>query len=52
MKKVLVVDMNAGQMLEDVRLSVHDSKPIHFYGRQGGIVPSPEEVVTEVKKLL
>jgi len=51
-KNILCVEMNLGQMLEDVRLSVHDSKPIHFYGRQGGIVPSPEEVIAEVKKLL
>jgi len=51
-KQFLVVEMNLGQMIDDVRLAIHDKKPIHFYGRQGGIVPSPEEVVTEVKKIL
>jgi len=48
----LTVEMSMGQMIEDVRLGVAERKPIAFYGRQGGIVPSPEEVVDEVRKLL
>lgn len=48
-KQFLCVEMSLGQMIEDVRLATHDKKPIHFYGRQGGIVPSPEEVVEQVK---
>jgi len=51
-KCLLDVEMNLGQMIEDVRLATHDVKPIHFYGRQGGIVPSPEEVMAEVKRLI
>ncbi len=51
-KRFLVIELSLGQMLEDVRLSTRDRKPIHFYGRQGGIVPAPEEVVAEVKKLM
>ena len=52
MRHILVVEMNTGQMIEDVRLATSDRKPITFYGRQGGIVPSPEEVVEEIRKLL
>jgi 2-oxoglutarate ferredoxin oxidoreductase subunit alpha len=50
-KAFLSVELNLGQMVEDVRLATQDRKPIHFYGRQGGNVPSPEEVIAEVKKL-
>ncbi|MFH1012012.1 MAG: 3-methyl-2-oxobutanoate dehydrogenase subunit VorB [bacterium] len=49
---LLVVEMNTGQMIEDVRLAVGDKKPIAFYGRQGGFVPSPEEVIGQIRKLL
>jgi 2-oxoglutarate ferredoxin oxidoreductase subunit alpha len=51
-RALLVVEMNTGQMIEDVRLAVGDKKPIAFYGRQGGFVPSPEEVVGQIRKLL
>ncbi|MBD5207174.1 MAG: 3-methyl-2-oxobutanoate dehydrogenase subunit VorB [Bacteroidales bacterium] len=44
-KGVLVVELNAGQMIEDVRLAVHDRLPVEHFGRLGGIIPSPEEVV-------
>ena len=50
---VLVVEMSTGQMIEDVRYAVgRDGVPIHFYGRGGGNVPAPEEVVEKVKSLL
>jgi len=39
-----VVEMNAGQMVEDVRLSVEGRVPVYFYGRMGGGVPTPLEV--------
>ena len=42
---MLVVEMNMGQMVEDVRLSVEGKVPVRFYGRTGGIIPSPEEVL-------
>lgn len=51
-KQFLSVEMNNGQMIEDVRAYTENKKPVHFFGRQGGIVPSPEEVVDEIKKLL
>jgi 2-oxoglutarate ferredoxin oxidoreductase subunit alpha len=48
---MLVVEMNAGQMLEDVRLAVEGRCPVTFYGRLGGIVPLPDEVLPELEKL-
>jgi 2-oxoglutarate ferredoxin oxidoreductase subunit alpha len=51
-KLFLTVEMNNGQMIEDVRLATKERKPIHFYGRQGGMVPAPEEVVEQIKNLL
>ena len=49
---VLVVEMNAGQMVEDVRLSIEGRVPVEFYGRMGGIIPSPDEVVRALEKLM
>jgi len=46
--KFLVVEMSAGQMLEDVRLAVQDDKRIYFYGRTGGGVPTEEEIIGKV----
>lgn len=51
-KGFLTVEMNAGQMVEDVRLSVNGKKPVEFFGRLGGIVPSPDEVVSALKDKL
>jgi 2-oxoglutarate ferredoxin oxidoreductase subunit alpha len=48
----LVVEMSMGQMLDDVKIAVAGRKPISFYGRTGGIVPTPEEVVKQVQALL
>lgn len=49
MKGILTVEMNAGQMVEDVRLAVNGRVPVEFYGRMGGIVPSPDEVLEALK---
>jgi 2-oxoglutarate ferredoxin oxidoreductase subunit alpha len=49
---VLSVEMSMGQMLEDVELSVLGSRPVHWYGKCGGEVPTPEEVTDEIKRLL
>jgi len=43
------IEMSAGQMVEDVKLAVCGKKPVHFYGRMGGIVPTPDEVLDAVK---
>lgn len=51
LKNVLVVELNAGQMVQDVRLGIEGSVPVHFYGRMGGVIPSPEEVLNEIIKL-
>ena len=48
-KGMLVVEMNAGQMIEDVRLSVGCSIKIEHYGRFGGIIPTPDEVVNALE---
>ncbi len=50
-KAFLSVEMSMGQMVDDVRLAVNGKKPVHFFGRTGGVIPSVEEVVAEVKKL-
>lgn len=44
-KGILVVEINAGQMIEDVRLAVEGHVPVHHFGRLGGIVPNPNEVL-------
>ena len=49
---VLTVEMNAGQMVEDVRLAVEGRVPVGFYGRMGGIIPGPEEIVREITTLV
>lgn len=48
-KGFMTVEMNAGQMVEDVKLSTSGKTPVGFYGRMGGIVPSPEEVLNALK---
>ncbi len=50
-KAFLAVELNAGQMVEDVRLAVNGRCPVEHYGRMGGIIPSPEEIVTVIEKL-
>jgi 2-oxoglutarate ferredoxin oxidoreductase subunit alpha len=47
----LVVEMNAGQMVDDVRLSAGGQVPVTAYGRMGGVVPVPEEIYHEIAAL-
>jgi len=47
----LVVEMNAGQMVEDVKLAAGGQVPVKFYGRTGGVVPVPEEIYHEIAEL-
>jgi 2-oxoglutarate/2-oxoacid ferredoxin oxidoreductase subunit alpha len=49
---MLVVEMNSGQMLEDVRLAVSASVPVEFFGRLGGVIPFPDEVLTAIRRLV
>jgi 2-oxoglutarate ferredoxin oxidoreductase subunit alpha len=48
-KGILSVEMSAGQMVEDVLLSVNGKVPVRHYGRMGGMIPTPEEVVDNMK---
>jgi 2-oxoglutarate ferredoxin oxidoreductase subunit alpha len=48
---ILTVEMNAGQMVEDVRLATEGRCPVKFYGRMGGIVPLADEILPELEKL-
>jgi 2-oxoglutarate ferredoxin oxidoreductase subunit alpha len=49
-KFFLASEMSMGQMVEDVRLSVDGQRPVYFYGRSGGNVPAPSEIVAAVKQ--
>ena len=51
-KHVLTVEMSMGQMVEDVKLGVNGKKPVHFYGRTGGMIPDPAGVIAKVKEIL
>jgi 2-oxoglutarate ferredoxin oxidoreductase subunit alpha len=51
-KFVLVVEMSEGQMLEDVELAVGRKVPVYFYGRLGGGVPTPLEIMEKIKSYL
>lgn len=49
-KGILVVEINAGQMIEDVRLAATDNVKIEHFGRLGGIVPTPDEILDAFKE--
>ena len=50
-KGFLCVEMSMGQMIDDVKLAISCSRPVAFFGRTGGIIPTPGEVLGEIKKL-
>jgi 2-oxoglutarate ferredoxin oxidoreductase subunit alpha len=50
-KAFLTVEMNAGQMVEDVRLAVEGRRPVEFTGRMGGMIPSPDDVLATVEAM-
>lgn len=50
-KGILVAEINAGQMVEDVRLAVNGAVKVEQFGRLGGIVPDPEEIVNALSGL-
>lgn len=52
LKGILTVEMSAGQMIEDVRLAVEGKVPVEYFGRFGGMIPSPEEVLEAIKTKL
>lgn len=51
-KSFLVVEMSAGQMIEDVKLAVEGKAPVHFYGRTGGGVPTVEEIIRKIREIV
>ena len=51
-KGILVAEINAGQMVQDVRLAVNGAVPVEQFGRLGGIVPDPEEIVNALKMVM
>ncbi|MEN3185574.1 MAG: 3-methyl-2-oxobutanoate dehydrogenase subunit VorB [Atribacterota bacterium] len=50
--RVLVVEMNLGQMVEDVRLAVEGIVPVFFHGRTGGMIPKVEEILEKARQIL
>ncbi|HET9680402.1 MAG TPA: transketolase C-terminal domain-containing protein, partial [Candidatus Limnocylindrales bacterium] len=50
-RAILVVELSAGQMVEDVRLAVEGVTPVAFHGRMGGMVPSPGAVLDQLREL-
>lgn len=51
-KAFLSVEMSTGQMVEDIKLACECSVPVYFYGRTGGIIPTPDEIVNKVKSIM
>ncbi len=50
-KDILVVEMSMGQMVDDVKLALECKKPVHFFGHTGGIIPTPAEVLEQLKTI-
>lgn len=50
-KAFLTVEMSTGQMVDDVRLVVNGRKPVEFFGRTGGVIPTPNEVADKIRKM-
>ena len=50
-KKYLCVEMNMGQMVDDVTLVVNGEKEVEFFGRTGGVIPTPAEVLDQIRKM-
>ena len=51
-KGILVAEINAGQMVDDVRLAINGKEPVEYFGRLGGVVPEPDEIVDALKNKL
>jgi 2-oxoglutarate ferredoxin oxidoreductase subunit alpha len=49
---ILTVEMNMGQMVNDVRLAAQGAAPVHFFGRTGGMVPTPADVLAKMQEIL
>lgn len=49
---MMTMELNAGQMVEDVKLAVNGKIPVDFYGRMGGMIPTPEEIVHHFENVI
>ncbi len=50
-KKVLTVEMSMGQMVDDVKLALNCRIPVEFFGRTGGVIPGPAEILNKIKEM-
>ena len=50
-KHFLVCELNMGQMVDDVKVATECKKPVSFYGRTGGVIPAPAEILAEIEKI-
>jgi 2-oxoglutarate ferredoxin oxidoreductase subunit alpha len=50
-KGFLSVELNMGQMVDDVKLAINCSKPVYFYGRTGGVLMTPDEIVAKLNEI-
>ena len=50
-KAFLSVELNMGQMVDDVKLAINCSRPVYFYGRTGGVIMSPDEIVNKLEEI-
>lgn len=51
LKRLVCCELSAGQMIDDVRLAIHDRLPVDFFGRTGGMLPEPEEIVKKILEI-
>jgi 2-oxoglutarate ferredoxin oxidoreductase subunit alpha len=51
-KHILTVELNAGQMIEDVRLGVNGKVTVSHFGRMGGIIPGPDEILKNLENYI
>lgn len=51
-KAILTVEMSMGQMIDDVKIANEGRLPVHFYGRAGGMIPTPDAIIEKVKEIL
>ena len=51
-KALLSVEMSMGQMVEDLKIASNGRWPVHFYGRSGGMIPTPDAIVAKVKEII
>ncbi len=51
-KALMSVEMSFGQMIDDVKIASNGRLPVHFYGRSGGMIPSPDDIIEKVKEVI